>query len=200
MFKKLFAFKNAFQEVPQDSEESKLIRAAQSGDQHAFQMLYNSYRDRLYNVAYYTLKDSHLAEDALQSIFLKIYRGLPAYRFESSFLTWGYRIAINEAKNQLRNKKNDLPLAVLSGTAHEIHETSGPHEEHLVHQREAIVRQAVMELSPKLRTVIVLKYVNGLSYDEIASVLNCSQGTVASRLNRAIEKLESILAPFRSLL
>ena len=93
-----------------------------------------------------------------------------------------------------------MPLAVLSGTSHEIHQTMDPHEDHLIQQREAIVRRAVMELTPKLRTVIVLKYVNGLSYDEIASVLHCSQGTVASRLNRAVEKLEAILAPFRTLL
>ncbi|HSE43135.1 MAG TPA: sigma-70 family RNA polymerase sigma factor [Acidobacteriota bacterium] len=200
MFKKLFAFQDPTTSTEADSEERNWILAAQKGDQHAFQMLYESYHDRFYNITYYTLKDIHLTEDTVQTIFLKIYRGLPSYRFESSFLTWAYRIAINEAKNQLRNKRNELPLAVLSGTAHEIHSNAGPHEDQLIQQREAIVRRAVMELSPKLRTVIVLKYVNSLSYEEIASVLNCSQGTVASRLNRAVEKLESILAPFRNLL
>ena len=201
MFKKLFAIKKLFPVEPElDPEESSLIRAAQRGDHGAFQQLYESYHDRFYNVAYYTLKDIQLTEDTVQTIFLKIYRGLPTYRFESSFLTWAYRIAMNEARNQLRNKKNDLPLAVINGSIHEIHEKAGPHEDHMIQQREEIVRRAVMELTPKLRTVIVLKYVNGLSYDEIASILNCSQGTVASRLNRAVEKLESILSPFRSLL
>jgi RNA polymerase sigma-70 factor, ECF subfamily len=200
MFKKLFAIKRSSGEAEHDPEESSLIRAAQRGDHDAFRMLYESYHDRFYNVAYYMLKDTQLTEDTVQTIFLKIYRGLPAYRFESSFLTWAYKIAMNEARNQLRNKKSDLPLAILSGTMHEIHQKAGPHEEHMIQQREEIVRRAVMELTPKLRTVIVLKYVNGLSYDEIASILNCSQGTVASRLNRAVEKLESILAPFRSLL
>jgi RNA polymerase sigma-70 factor (ECF subfamily) len=202
MFKKLFAFgaKSDSESSEEDLQERSLIRAAQQGDHAAFRMLYESYHGQLYNLTYYTLKDSQLAEDTLQSIFLKIYHGLPSYRFESSFRTWAYRIALNEAKNQLRNRKSDLPLAVINGTAQETHVAPGPHEEQLQHQREEIVRRALMELPPKMRTVIVLKYVDGLSYDEIASVLNCSAGTVASRLNRALEKLESLLAPFRSVL
>jgi RNA polymerase sigma-70 factor, ECF subfamily len=202
MFKKLLAFGAKSDPVPneQDLQERSLIRAAQQGDHGAFRMLYDSYHGQLYNLTYYTLKDSQLAEDTLQSIFLKIYRGLPSYRFESSFKTWAYRIAVNEAKNQLRNKKTDLPLTVITGTSQEMHEAPDPHEEQLMHQREAIVRRALMEVSPKMRTVIILKYVDGLSYDEIATILDCSPGTVASRLNRALEKLEALLAPFKSIL
>jgi len=202
MFKKLFAFgaKSDSELNEQDLQERSLVRAAQQGDHGAFRMLYDAYHGQLYNLTYYTLKDSQLAEDTLQSIFLKIYRGLPNYRFESSFKTWAFRIAVNEAKNQLRNKKSELPLTVITGTTQEMNEAPGPHEEQLMQQREAIVRRALMELPPKMRTVIVLKYVDGLSYDEIATVLDCSAGTVASRLNRALEKLEALLAPFRSLL
>src|SRR5262245_20462070 len=202
MFKKLFAFGAKSDPVlsEQDAQEVSLVRAAQLGDHGAFRMLYDTYHGQLYNLTYYTLKESQLAEDTLQSIFLKIYRGLPSYRFESSFKTWAFRIAVNEAKNQLRNKKHDLPLTVISGTSQEMHEAPGPVEEQLLHQREAIVRRALMQLSPKMRTVIVLKYIDGLSYDEIATVIDCSAGTVASRLNRALEKLEALLAPFRSLL
>jgi RNA polymerase sigma-70 factor (ECF subfamily) len=202
MFKKLFAFGAKTNPVlnEQDAQEVSLVRAAQRGDHGAFRMLYDSYHSQLYNLTYYTLRDSQLAEDTLQTIFLKIYRGLPNYRFESSFKTWAFRIAVNEAKNQLRNKKHDLPLTVISGTSQEMHEAPGPDQKQLVQQREEIVRRAVMELSPKMRTVIVLKYVDGLSYDEIATVLDCSAGTVASRLNRALEKLEALLGPFRSLL
>jgi RNA polymerase sigma-70 factor, ECF subfamily len=202
MFKKLFAFgaKSDPELNEQDLEERNLVRAAQQGDHGSFRMLYESYRGQLYNLTYYTLKDSQLAEDTLQTIFLKIYRGLPSYRFESSFKTWAFRIALNEAKNQLRNKKSELPLTVITGTSEEMNAVPGPHEQQILQQREAIVRRALMELSPKMRTVIVLKYVDGLSYDEIATVLNCSAGTVASRLNRALEKLEGLLAPFKSLL
>lgn len=202
MFKKLFAFGAKSDPVldEQDLQERSLIRAAQQGDHGAFRVLYDNYRGQLYNLAYYTLKDSQQAEDTLQSIFLKIYRGLPGYRFESSFKTWAYRIAVNEAKNQLRNRKNELPLTVITGTFQEMNEAPGPDQEQVLQQREAIVKRALMELTPKLRTVIVLKYVDGLSYDEIATVLDCSAGTVASRLNRALEKLEALLAPFKSLL
>jgi len=202
MFKKLFAFgaKTDPGLNEQDAQEVSLVRAAQQGDHGAFRMLYDSYHGQLYNLTYYTLKDSQLAEDTLQSVFLKIYQGLPGYRFESSFKTWAFRIAVNEARNQLRNKKSELPLTVISGSPQEIHEAPGPDEKQLLQQREAIVRRALMELSPKMRIVIVLKYIDGLSYDEIATVLDCSPGTVASRLNRALEKLEALLAPFRSLL
>src|SRR6185312_4122222 len=119
----------------------------------------DTYRGQLYNLTYYTLKDSQLAEDTLQSIFLKIYRGLPSYRFESSFKTWAFRIAVNEAKNQLRSKKSELPLTVITGTSQEMNVDPGPHEEQILQQREAIVRRALLELTPKMRTVIVLKYV-----------------------------------------
>src|SRR5262245_56754260 len=104
MFRKLFAFGAKSDPIlsDQEAQERSLIRAAQQGDHGAFRMLYDSYHGQLYNLTYYALRDSQLAEDTLQSIFLKIYRGLPSYRFESSFRTWAFRIAVNEAKNQLR--------------------------------------------------------------------------------------------------
>jgi RNA polymerase sigma-70 factor, ECF subfamily len=184
-----------------ESHERDLVRAAQLGDKSAFKTIYDCYRARVYNLALYSLGDRIWAEDALQTIFLKIYRGLPGFRFESTFSTWVYRVALNECLNQQRSRKTQyVSFESILGSTEEFDETASPDLRHGDNQRREIVQQAVSALSPKLRTVVVLKYVEGLSYDEIAAALECSPGTVASRLNRALSKLESSLRPLKRLL
>ncbi len=184
-----------------DGREPELIRAAQCGDMAAFKSLYECYRERIYNFAFYALGDQAWAEDVLQIIFMKMHRGLPDFRFASAFSTWLYRIALNECQNQQqRHRTRYVPLEAILGSEDECDRGALPDAEHARNERGEIIRQAVLELPPKLRTVVALKYLDGLSYDEIAAILGCSSGTVASRLNRALAKLEDRLRPLKRIL
>jgi RNA polymerase sigma-70 factor (ECF subfamily) len=142
------------------------------------------------------------AEDVLQIAFLKAYKGLAGFRLDAEFGTWLYRIALNECQNQLRGRRAEfVPLESVLGRSEEVDRSSPlPDREHQEQQRSEILRQAIMDLTPRLRAVVVMKYFEGLSYDEIARVLGVSPGTVASRLNRALLKMEERLRPLRGLL
>jgi len=177
-------------------QERNLIVSAQQGNTYAFQQLYERYRDRVYTVIYYNLNDLQLAEDVAQNVFVKAFEALPSFRMESTFLTWIYTIAINECKNRKRQRRFFITWdKKLDDT---IDPAGSPDTLHVSQEMNVLVRRAVMELSPKLRSVVVLKYLEELSYDEIASVLGCSPGTVASRLNRALIALESRLRRLKS--
>jgi RNA polymerase sigma-70 factor, ECF subfamily len=189
------------QETYSDFEERELVVAAQRGDRAAFKEIYDRFRDRVYNLAFYSLGESLAAEDVLQIVFMKIHRGLPGFRFESQLSTWIYRIALNQCLNENRRRvAQHVPLESLLGSGDEIDISSLPDDKQVRNERREIIRQAVMELSPKLRSVIALKYLEGLSYTEVAQVLECSPGTVASRLNRALTQMEARLRPLRRLL
>ena len=184
-----------------DFEERATIVAAQRGDRDAFKVLYERYRDRVYNIIFYSMGDELRAEDVLQIVFVKIYQGLPKFRFEASLATWIYRIALNESLNQQRGRSaQHVPFEALLGSDEELDSGAAADLQHAEGERREIVHRAVMELSPKLRAVVALKYLDGLSYQEIATVLECSPGTVASRLNRALTQLEARLRPLRRLL
>ena len=183
------------------SDERDTIIAAQQGDRAAFKSLYDRYRDRIYNLVFYSIGDEAGAEDVLQVVFVKVFRGLPQFRFEAGFATWIYRITINECLNQQRGRGvQHIPLEALLGSDEEMNRAATADLLHADRERSEIIYRAIMELSPKLRTVVALKYLEGLTYDEIASVLECSPGTVASRLNRALRELEARLRPLRRLL
>jgi RNA polymerase sigma-70 factor (ECF subfamily) len=182
-------------------DERGLVRAVQAGDRAAFRAIYEHYQDRIFNLIYYSIGDRAAAQDVLQIAFLKAYRGLAGFRFESSLGTWIYRIAINECQNQNRRHGYEhVPIEAVLGTGEDMDTGALPDELHLTDERREIIREALLSLSPHLRTVIVLRYLEGLSYKEIASVLECSAGTVASRLSRALCQLEERLRPLRRLL
>jgi RNA polymerase sigma-70 factor (ECF subfamily) len=189
------------QQVYSNTEERDLIAAAQQGDRAAFKAIYENHRNRVYNLIFYCLSDVRLVEDVLQNVFLKIYRGLPGFRFEANLATWIYRVTINECQNQnRRSSARYVPFEIILGSGEEIDTSSIPDDWHARNERREIVQRAILQLSPKLRAVVVLKYLEGLSYDEIAETLECAPGTVASRLNRALEELESRLRPLKQVL
>src|SRR5215212_1891243 len=184
-----------------DPQERDLVVAAQRGDRAAFKALYDRYRDRVYNFVFYALGEELWAEDVLQIVFIKIYKGLPSFRFEAAIATWMYRIATNECLNQQQRRGAQyVPFEAILGSDDEFDAAVPPDIEHADRERREIIHGAMMELSPKLRSVVALKYLEGLSYEEIAAVLDCAPGTVASRLNRALEQLEARLRPLRRLL
>jgi len=189
------------QESHSDLDERELIAGAARGDRAAFKTIYKRYNERIFNLIYYWLGDRLAAEDVLQIVFMKVYRGLPEFRFEATFSTWIYRIALNECQNQTsRARTKYVPLDAILGGGDELDPGPAPDDQHAMKERQQILTQALMELPPRLRTVIVLKYQEGLSYSEIAAVVQCAPGTVASRLSRGLMQLEKQLRPLRRLL
>ena len=184
-----------------DIGEFSLVKAFQAGDRAAFKAIYDLYQDRIFNLIYYALGDRTSAQDVLQIVFMKLHRGLAGFRFESRLGTWIYRIAINECQNQNRKRGYEhVPFEAVLGTGDELDRGDPPDELYLAEERREVVSNALLALAPHLRAVVVLRYVDGLSYQEIASVLECSCGTVASRLSRALGKLEERLRPLQRLL
>src|SRR6266404_4094432 len=141
-----------------DSEERELVDAVRREDRGAFRALYERYRDRVYNLAFYSLGEELWAEDVLQIVFMKVYRGLPGFRHEASLSTWIYRIALNECQNQLQRRgAKHVPLDAILGSDEEFDPGMLPDAEQVDRERRHILRNAVMDLSPKLRGVVVLK-------------------------------------------
>jgi RNA polymerase sigma-70 factor (ECF subfamily) len=161
---------------------------------HELRDLYDQYAGRIHTLAQYTLGSHAAAEDAVQAVFLKAFQSLSKFRGQAQLGTWLWRIAVNHCNDELRRRKRsvEVPLDAILGWADE---AASPEQRHGVKQIDEIVARALLELSPKLRTVAVLRYVEDMSYDQMAAVLGCSVGTVSSRLARALAQLERILRP-----
>jgi len=178
--------------------ERDLVTAAQNGDEAAFRELYKTYHRRIWTLVLYSIGDPLQAQDIFQTVFFKAFRGLHAFRFQSGLFTWIYRIARNECLNHLRRRGAPaIPLEAILGSGDEIDARSLPPGPDTRSERDAVLRQAVMRLPLKLREVVVLKYLEGLTYEEMSRALGCAPGTVASRLNRALAELGERLQPFR---
>ena len=184
---------SATPEIDVVPDERSLILAAQQGDTTAFKELYERYRDRVYNLIYYTMNREEGAEDILQTVFVKVYKALPCFRLESSFHTWVYRVALNECKNHRRGRKLFVSLSAFENEENHLKAVSTPFSHQAAEESDQRVRAEVLALSPKLREVVILKYLEELSYEEVATTLGCSIGTVASRLHRALLELEKRL-------
>jgi RNA polymerase sigma-70 factor (ECF subfamily) len=183
-----------------DKHEKALILDAQNGNISAFKELYQSHKDKVYNLIFYFLGQKSLAEDVLQTVFIKAYKALPNFRFEAKFISWLYQIAINECHDQQKRLTAYVPLETILGTGRELDLNPSPDEHHAEGERQEIIQTALLQLSPNLREVVILKYLEGFSYEEIAIILDCSMGTVASRLNRALTQLEKSLLPLKRFL
>ena len=179
-----------------DSTDSRTIVACQRGDREALHVLFEDYKDRVYSIAIYSLGgDEMAAADVTQQVFLKLMTRIGQFRGDSEFATWLYRLVVNTCHDEHRKQKRFVSLAdsfVQTRAGDE-----SPRARYARKELAARVQSAVAELKPKLRWPILLKYVEGLSYEEIAKVLNCSKGTVASRLNRAHKALAKQLRHLR---
>jgi RNA polymerase sigma-70 factor, ECF subfamily len=184
-----------------DERERSLVLAAQRGDPAAFRELYDNYRGRVYSLAVYSTGDDAPAQDLVQAVFLNVFRGLRKFRFQSTFSTWIYRIAHNECQNYHRRRHvNFVPLEAILGGSDEIDPTPISDALHARQECQSIIQQAVMQLPFQMREAVVLRYVEGLSYEEMSKVIGCAPGTVASRLSRALTELEERVRPFRRFL
>ncbi len=180
------------QPLPRLPAEETLITAAAAGDPIACREIFECFRGRVFSLAAFTLEDPDQAEDVLQSVFMNVFRSLPAFRFESSLGTWIYRITINQCHDYRRSRPHRLlSLEELRKSSSEPGTGHSADDFHARSESGAPLYRALRGLSAKLRTVIVLRYLEGLTYEEIAAVLSCSTGTVASRISRALLALQT---------
>ena len=190
----------------QGDADALLVERAKRGEVSAFEMLVVKYQRRIERLVGRMLRDTDLVQDIAQETFIRAYRALPQFRGESAFYTWLYRIAVNTAKKALVEKKRD-PL-VFEGTLVSTEDgeepsrvesvlTDGETPETVLASRQvaSTVNAAIDALSEDLRQAIVLREIEGLSYEEIADVMNCPIGTVRSRIFRAREAIAVKLRP-----
>jgi len=183
--------------------DQQLVERAQSGDKHAFELLVSKYQRRLGRLISRFVRDAAEAEDVTQDAFIKAYRALPAFRGDSAFYTWLYRIGINTAKNHLLALGRRAPTSTAFDTdeAEEfedavlLHEVATPENELMSKQVVDVVNASLQQLPDDLRMALTLREIEGLSYEEIAAVMNCPIGTVRSRIFRAREAVAVNLRP-----
>ncbi|KAB2953949.1 sigma-70 family RNA polymerase sigma factor [Heliorestis acidaminivorans] len=178
-----------------------LVQQAQKGDRQAFEKLVTMYQDRVYALSYRMAGNPDDAQDLAQEAFIRAYSSLASFRQDADFGTWIHRITVNTWINMQRKNKRatvvslDEPMHTSDGEVQrELAATSeGPEE--FVERRETSdrIRQALLELKPEHRAVIVLREMQGYSYEEVAEMLDCTLGTVKSRINRARNALKEKL-------
>lgn len=183
--------------------DSLLVARAQAGDREAFGLLVAKYHRKLLRLIQRLVPDPEEAEDVTQEAFIKAYRALPNFRGDSAFYTWLYRIGVNAAKNWLASNGRSLPLMSEIADA----ESEGFEDNVLLRDEEtpervllskeigATVHKAVEALPEELRTALMLREIDGLSYEEIAQIMDCPIGTVRSRIFRAREAVAARLRP-----
>ena len=180
-----------------------MVERVQRGDKHAFDLLVAKYQRKLGRLISRFVRNASEAEDVTQEAFVKAYRALPGFRGDSAFYTWLYRIGINTAKNYLLANKRLPPTSTPFDTeeaesfeeAGLLHEVSTPENELMSKQVVNTVQLALQQLPEDLRSALTLREIEGLSYEEIASVMNCPVGTVRSRIFRAREAVAEKLRP-----
>jgi len=183
--------------------DQQLVERAQRGDKRAFELLVLKYQRKLGRLLSRFVRDAAEVEDVTQEAFIKAYRALPSFRGDSAFYTWLYRIGINTAKNYLVALGRRAPTSTGFDNeeaegfedAEQLRDSNTPETELLGKQVAATVNKAVEALPEDLRTAITLREIEGLSYEEIANVMNCPIGTVRSRIFRAREAIAADLRP-----
>jgi RNA polymerase sigma-70 factor (ECF subfamily) len=181
-----------------DTSDLGLVQRVQRGDKSAFDVLVRKYQHKVVKLVMRYMRDPADAEDVAQEAFIKAYRALPQFRGDSAFYTWLYRIAINTAKNAIVSRDRspvvydlDLQNAEESYDMQgRLADTATPEALVLTEEIRTIVNAAIAALPEDLRTAIVLREIDGLSYEEIAAAMECPVGTVRSRIFRAREAID----------
>jgi len=178
--------------------DKQLVARVQKGDSRAFDMLVLKYQHRIFGLISRYVHDADEVQDVAQEAFIKAYRALPKFRGDSAFYTWLYRIAINTAKNYLVSRSRRPPGSDVevedaeyyaSGTA--LHEIETPENALFGAELKAVVEAAIRDLPEDLRTAVTLREFDGLSYEDIADIMDCPIGTVRSRIFRAREAIDN---------
>ncbi len=184
----------------QDSDHA-LVKRVQKGDKRAFDLLVLKYQHKIISIISRYIKDSAEVYDVSQEAFIKAYRAIGNFRGDSAFYTWIYRIAINTAKNHLVSRGRrppstdvDMDDAEFYSGGDQLKDLATPEGQLMRDELKAVVDKAIRELPEDLRTAVTLREMEGLSYEEIADVMECPVGTVRSRIFRAREAIEKQMA------
>ena len=182
--------------------DQQLVQRVQQGDKKAFDLLVLKYQHKIAGLVSRFIKDSHEVEDVTQEAFIKAYRALGNFRGDSQFYTWLYRIAINTAKNHLVSRGRrppssgvDVEDAVHFEGESALKDNASPERNLMSEQLMAVVNQAIKALPEDLRSALTLREYDGLSYEEIADVMDCPVGTVRARIFLAREAVDKEIRP-----
>ena len=183
--------------------DRQLVERAQRGDKHAFELLVSKYQRKLARLLSRFIRDATEVEDVTQEAFIKAYRALPSFRGDSAFYTWLYRIGINTAKNYLVAMGRRAPTATEFDSEEaegfddgdQLRDINTPESMLMSKEIASTVNDTMERLPEELRTAITLREIEGLSYEEIATIMNCPIGTVRSRIFRAREAIAERLRP-----
>lgn len=183
--------------------DQQLVERVQRGDKHAFDLLVTKYQRKLGRLLSRFIRDPSEVEDVTQEAFIKAYRALPNFRGDSAFYTWLYRIGINTAKNHLvamgrrapTSTGMDAEEAESLDSGEQLRDLNTPENQMMSRQVGDTVNQTLLELPEELRTALTLREIEGLSYEEIATAMQCPVGTVRSRIFRAREAVAEKLRP-----
>jgi RNA polymerase sigma-70 factor (ECF subfamily) len=177
--------------------DQQLVARVQKGDSRAFDMLVLKYQHKILSLVSRYVRDADEVQDVAQEAFIKAYRSLPSFRGDSAFYTWLYRIAINTAKNHLVSRSRRPPGSDVEPEQAEYFESGAglrnietPENALFGEELKGVVKQAISALSEDLRTAITLREFDGLSYEDIADIMDCPVGTVRSRISRAREAID----------
>ncbi len=182
-----------------EDAEKELIEACKQGDSYAFKRLYDQYKNKVYGLALRMTGNPEAAEDITQQVFMKVLASLLSFGHQARFSSWLFRLAMNTCLDHCRKERRIALVSMDQVPPADLESLRGsePTDPSLREELTAAVEKALLKLSRKLRGVLLLKYVEGLSYAEIAEVLGCSVGTVSSRLNRSREILAQELKEFK---
>ena len=182
--------------------DEQLVERVQRGDKNAFNLLVKKYQQKVVNLVARYVNNPGDVPDVAQEAFIKAYRALPTFRGESAFYTWLYRIAVNTAKNYLTSQGRRPPSSDVEadeaeyyGGGEALQEVATPENLALTDEIKRTVFSAIEALPEDLRTAITLREMEGLSYEEIAEIMDCPVGTVRSRIFRAREAIDKKLQP-----
>jgi RNA polymerase sigma-70 factor (ECF subfamily) len=181
-----------YPQILQIDDDFSLIQRFIEGDESTFRTLVQRHKDKIRNIIYLTLNSSDSIDDIAQDVLITIYKNLKSFRFQSQFSTWLYRITVNKCKDHLRKVRiRSIFIPIKDGEEDPVYIPSMEHKD-----ISEIVNHAISKLPEKLRLPLLLKDIEGLSYQEIAETVNCEIGTVISRIFRAREGLRELLKPY----
>ena len=185
--------------------DKELVRRVKKGDKQAFDLLFSRYQHKILNLVSRYLRDQQDVEDVTQEAFIKAFRALPRFRGESAFYTWLYRIAINTAKNHLvaRSRRPpgvdvDIDDAEFMDGTDVLRESESPEAVLSRDELLEVINATLSELPDDLRSAVTLREFDGLSYEQIAEIMDCPVGTVRSRIFRAREAIDQRIEPLLS--
>ncbi len=185
--------------------DKELVRRVQQGDRRAFDLLFSRYQLKILSLVSRYLRDPQDVEDVTQEAFIKAFRALPRFRGDSAFYTWLYRIAINTAKNHLvaRSRRPpgtdvDVEDAEFMDGADLLRESESPEAALARDELSEAIDEAIGQLPDDLKSAVTLREFDGLSYEQIAQIMDCPVGTVRSRIFRARESIDQHIAPLIS--